>query len=119
MTLKDRLKIATKKQLQECLDLLEFRQVGKESFSLLYKLKDLGDKKGSFSANVTLSNGSILIGVKGFSDFNSEDNSGFPILVERYEGELYLRVWNDINDEDVTNHICMSGAEITNRMGND
>lgn len=119
MTLKDRLKVATKKQLQECLDLLEFRQVGKESFSLPYKLKDLGDKKGSFSANVTLCNGSILIGVKGFSDYNSEDDSGFPILVEKYKGGLYLRIWNDINDEDVTNNICMSGAEITNRIGND
>lgn len=119
MTLKDRLKVATKKQLQECLDLLEFRQVGKESFSLPYKLKDLGNVKGSFSANVTLSNGCILIGVKEYSDHVSLDNLGFPILVERYEGSLYLRVWNDINKEDVTHHINMDGARNENRMDND
>lgn len=75
--------------------------------------------KGSFSANVTLSNGCILIGVKEYSDHDSLDNLGFPILVERCEGSLYLRVWNDINEEDVTHHINMDGARNEYRIGNE
>ena len=109
MTLKDRLKVATKKQLQECLDLLEFRQVAIKPFKLSMKLKDK-ENNGSTATTLTFADDGILFQVKGHSDSTSADDKGYPIYIERYNKEIYVRVWGDINEEDVTENICIKKA---------
>ncbi|WP_224056005.1 hypothetical protein [Vibrio penaeicida] len=70
----------------------------------------LGDK---VSASIEIGNigGELLLSAKGYSDCNSEDNVGFPLLIENNAGNLQLRVWADINKEDPTHVISLQGAK--------
>lgn len=59
-------------------------------------------------------NGQVGIRAKGYGDHGSEDGYGSPILIEWYEGKLWVRVWPDINIYDPIS-IDIEGARETNR----
>ena len=61
------------------------------------------------------SNGTMLdIGFEGFGQGTMTEGHGRPIVIEYYEGRLVLRVWADINSEEPTHVIDLSGAKEIN-----
>ena len=65
---------------------------------------------GSVNGTVVLDSYSLVIKIDGYGDFGSADGYGEPIYLEHYDGKLVLRVWADINQEDPTHTIDLSGA---------
>jgi hypothetical protein len=59
---------------------------------------------------VDASNGWLCIQPEGYGDLCSKDGEGTPVLIELYEGELRVVVWDDINQEDHTHLISLEGA---------
>jgi hypothetical protein len=58
---------------------------------------------------------SILIRPEGYGDCGTEDGYGFPVVIEYYEKDVRVLVWADINQEDPTHVISLSGAKESNR----
>lgn len=52
----------------------------------------------------------ICMTFDGYSDCSSADNRGVPVFIEKYEGEMAVRVFGDINREDPTERISLNGA---------
>jgi len=52
----------------------------------------------------------------GYTDNCSSDNEGFPLFIEKYEGEINLRVHANINVEDPTHCVPLTGARNENRV---
>ena len=52
--------------------------------------------------------------IEGLSTM-TEEESGRVVWVEFYDGKWWVRVWADINQEDPTHSIDLSGAMITAR----
>lgn len=55
--------------------------------------------------------------VTGMGTANMAEGHGSPIFLEKYEGKWTLHVWSDINQEDATHRIDLSGALESNRRG--
>ena len=51
---------------------------------------------------------SLEVFVEGMSTYSEDEGSA--IYLEFYEGKWWLRVWSDINNQDPTHSIDMSGA---------
>lgn len=60
--------------------------------------------------------GSLLLKAQGYSDCCTDDDQGIPMLIENNGGNLQLRIWADINKEDPTQVIDLSGAKNTARI---
>jgi NifB/MoaA-like Fe-S oxidoreductase len=56
-------------------------------------------------------NGVLFIRPEGYGDFCSPEGEGIPVILERYEGQLRLVVWSDINEEDSTHIIELEDAK--------
>lgn len=55
----------------------------------------------------------------GCGDASSLPDNGWPIKLEYYDGEVWLVVWGDINQEDATHRISLTGAmESSRRLAN-
>ena len=52
----------------------------------------------------------IGVSVEGFGDAGSKNGFGEPIFIEFYKGKLTVRCYADINKEDPTHSIDMTGA---------
>lgn len=52
----------------------------------------------------------LMIGAFGYGEKTAEDGKGYPIVIEFHEGELVVRIWADINDEEPTHKISLEGA---------
>ena len=57
-----------------------------------------------------VSNTLLMIGAKGYGECLAEDGSGYPIVIEPFNGTLRIMIWSDINDEDPTHVINMKEA---------
>ena len=57
----------------------------------------------------------IAINFHGYSDFCSQDHNGTPVYIEKYDNELRLVVYGDINQEDPTDIISLEGANVDKR----
>ena len=53
----------------------------------------------------------LLLRFEGFGECAALDGHGSPVLVENWEGKLRVIAWSDINQEDPTHTIDMSGAK--------
>ena len=53
--------------------------------------------------------------IKGLGTL-TEEGDGRTVLIEFYEGKWWVRVWADINQEDPTHIIDLSGAEHGKRV---
>lgn len=71
-------------------------EIGLISDEAICKVRRIGDRY-------------LLIGVEGYGEKNG-NGDGFPILIELHGGELLVRLWADINQEDPTHCISMEGA---------
>lgn len=58
---------------------------------------------------------STAISLDGYGDHTSPDGHGYPLLLDYHEGKLQILVWADINQEDPTHTIDLSGALESNR----
>ncbi|MBE8232311.1 MAG: hypothetical protein HAW67_01150 [Endozoicomonadaceae bacterium] len=57
----------------------------------------------------------ISVHIDGYSDHCSNDDNGTPIYIEKYNNELRLVAFGDINQEDHTHLISLEGASINTR----
>ena len=57
-----------------------------------------------------------FIFAEGYGDSQSQNGHGSPIGIEFSKGELKLLVWSDINKEENTHEIDLSGALESNRI---
>jgi hypothetical protein len=81
-------------------------------FSLLDEAVD-DEIVGSVDAK---SNLGIALHFAGYGDCTSNDNSGQPVYIEKYEGRLLVRVYGDINSENPTHLISLEGARLEKRV---
>lgn len=80
------------------------------------KLIDQDDTSKTLSVLVEApGNGLLLLRPEGFGEKTALDGHGHPIALELYEGKVRLFVWADINQEDPTHTIDLSGALESNR----
>ena len=61
-------------------------------------------------------NGLLLLRPEGMGDLISHGGGDHPIALELYEGKVRLLVWADINKEDPTHTIDLSGALESSRQ---
>lgn len=52
----------------------------------------------------------ISLRVQGHGDKTSPEGHGMPVLVELQDGEVWVHVWADVNQEDPTHSISLAGA---------
>ena len=52
---------------------------------------------------------------EGYGELGTQEGHGAPIYIERYEGELRMLIWADINQQDPTHIICLDGAQESRR----
>lgn len=63
-------------------------------------------------------NGTILIKAEGYGEKCSDAENSHPVVIELYEGKFRVIAWGDINQEDPTHIIDLSGAKEENRLDN-
>ena len=77
----------------------------------LFELHDSWtDDKTVTKGRVEANGGSIHIFLDGYGDCGTEPGHGCPIVLERYDGKCSIIIWADINSEDPTHKIDLSGA---------
>lgn len=81
------------------------------------KLKDAFDDKSTLDLKLEVSPSDrlLVIGAEGYGEMTANPGEGHPILVEYHEGKLRVLIWADINQEDPTDIIDLSGALESNR----
>jgi len=90
-------------------------RMNKEIEEIVLGLRDESSAVGErLPFKIEVHNGHILIRPKGYGEKVSVDGKGSPIMVEYYEGEVRVIVWDDINKEDPKT-ISMEKARETNR----
>jgi hypothetical protein len=80
----------------------------------------LQDQNGSrqLQGRVELAtNGQLCFHLAGYGDFCSAPGHGVPVLVELLDGAPRLLVWADINREEPTHVIDLSGAAEARQVG--
>jgi len=78
-------------------------------------LKDQANGKGELKAKVDVGAGQIGIWLDKHGDCNLAQPNSRPVMIELYNGDARTLVWADINQEDPTDIISMSGALEANR----
>ena len=78
-------------------------------------LTDQGDKETNIPIQVHSRNGALLIKPEGYGDMCSDDNEGVPVLIEVYDGQLRVVIWDDINQEDTSHIISLEGTREESR----
>jgi len=58
------------------------------------------DFDNQLNVKIKMDGSFLAIQPQGYGEPTSEDGSGYPILMEIYEGRLRLIVWDDINCQD-------------------
>ena len=78
-------------------------------------LKDTASDKKQY-VKVDFFDDHICICPEGYGDKTSKDGHGAPIMIEIHEGKVKVILWSDINQEDPTHNVDMSGAMETKRV---
>jgi hypothetical protein len=60
--------------------------------------------------------GQIGIHVQGYGDNTSDDDFAEPIVVDMHKNKLQVFLWSDINDENPTHKVDMTGARLDKRV---
>jgi hypothetical protein len=81
------------------------------NFTLLDEVND-DSVTGSINTNGDLG---VALYFDGFGDCCHQDNSGTPVYIEKYDGEVIVRIYGDINNEEPTHNISLEGARLENR----
>lgn len=84
-----------------------------------YIIQDQSEEEGSIKLKATDGTCGFLIAAEGYGEKCSDVNYSHPVLIELYEGELRVVIWNDINKEDPTHIISLEGAKDDKRIEED
>jgi hypothetical protein len=84
---------------------------------VIYDSHNGDPKEVPFSVEL-LDGGTLWFGAKGYGDCGSPDGHGLPVKIEWYDGDLWVLVWSDINNQDPTHKISLSGALESKRKVN-
>ena len=71
--------------------------------------------KDKLPVKIIHDNFNIEVLPKGYGTAGMEDGYGCPVFLERWEGELRVVVFADINSEDPTHIISLEGARESKR----
>lgn len=72
--------------------------------------------KGEATHGTVVFNGSaVLLQIDGHTDCASDDDIGFPVYIEKNEGEIFVRVYADINQDAPTHSIPLTNTRNENR----
>jgi hypothetical protein len=74
-------------------------------------LTDSGDGDDTLAVTVEANKNGIEIKPEGYGDLGTIDGYGCPVFLEWANGKLMLHVWADINQEDPTHSIDLTGAK--------
>jgi hypothetical protein len=76
-----------------------------------FVLKDESDKGAEDKrGRVVFEPAGITLLVEGYGDACSDDGKGTPVLIENWEGELRVILWNDINQEEASHRVSLEDA---------
>jgi hypothetical protein len=68
-------------------------------------------------ATITADKCGINLGFAGYGDYSSGNGFGRPIFIELRDGQLTLRAWTDIRQEDPTHILSLENARESLRSG--
>lgn len=71
---------------------------------------------GKLPVRIVASPHGVSIYADGYGDFGSAEGHGTPVFLELHRGRLRLLVWADINREDPTQDIDLSGSREDRRQ---
>ncbi|MEL0637663.1 hypothetical protein V6259_12920 [Marinomonas sp. TI.3.20] len=74
------------------------------------------DAFGEIKGEMSISSDGVSIKLNGYSDYTSQDNGGILTYLELWDGEVFSRVYSDINIEDPTHSIRFENAKNSNRI---
>lgn len=60
--------------------------------------------------------GQIGIHIDGFGENTSSDDHAEPILIDLNNNKLQVFIWSNINDEEPTHKVDMTGARVEKRV---
>lgn len=78
-------------------------------------LRDSGDSDDQLEVTVRVDEHFVEIALAGYGEHSAPDGKGSPILLEVYDGVPTLYVFGDINSEEPTHKIPLSGAAESRR----
>lgn len=101
---------------------MAFEEQTQPSYSLqsatfcLSESEESDDRSKDVRVSIRNSGFGLEIRISGYSDCCSQDSEGVPIYLEKCNGEMYLRVFSDINSEEPTHSISLKNARDSNRV---
>lgn len=87
-----------------------------EVFSPHGVIVDQSGTDDKIKLTVSIMKHGMIVYAEGYGDKCSEAPHGSPLVVELYEGKLRAIIWSDINQEDPTHIIDLSGAMESKRV---
>jgi hypothetical protein len=103
------------KDISDDISMMQHRFDATYKFKNSFTLFDNGEGKEELNGSVEIDGTSwVNISLNGFSTATAEESE--IIVLELYEGKPMLRVWADINEEDPTHNIDLSGALISKKI---
>lgn len=79
-------------------------------------LADSGTDEAVTATINTTSNLGIAISFSGHGDYYSQGDNGSPIYIDKYEGDIRVVIYGDINNEDATHKVSLKDAKLSNRI---
>ncbi|MFK5950996.1 MAG: hypothetical protein QM500_19765 [Methylococcales bacterium] len=92
---------------------LKLEQNKNASFTLQDGHPDFND---DISGCVITEGTGIGVALEGYSDYYSDDQTGVPIFIEKYEGDIKVRIYGDINNDSPTQVISLKEAKNSLRV---
>ncbi len=84
--------------------------------AIAFTLKDHGDEpKPNVNGRIEHNDIGIEIHVDGYGSAAMPPGQGAVVFLEFYNGELVVRTWADINQEDCTSRISLEDAQESGR----
>lgn len=79
-------------------------------------LKDESNDETVTATINTTGNLGIAISLSGYGDYYSQEDNGSPIYIDKYEGDIRVVIYGDINNEDATHKVSLKDAKLSNRI---
>lgn len=58
----------------------------------------------------------VALSFEGYSDSHNMDGCGSPVYIEKYDGQLLVRIYADINSDAPTHSVSLEGARTSSRL---
>lgn len=88
------------------------RQVSKLDCPVPFTLEDKSTENGEQTeCNLLFGWDGLSIRMKGYSDYNSNDDHGIVVFLEHWQNAVNLRTYADINSDEPTDVISLDGAK--------